>query len=245
MRDRLSNKLKQTATLVATLVLAGFAFQSCYIVNFFKKDGTDSGEQSGAFNGAVIGQSIGAKAGGADEAALAAVYNVSTTHAPAALRPDPDLYVRRLLRQYRSEGVTVARQIGEVEQYRLLLGGASEDFAKPPQESYDATSLLAVFKVAEEVCRGLVAPDAATHDSWTTILPYAADQESDNIRWLAQRILGKPSAQVGSTEIASLAAIMVAEQAALTNVWWARGNPYAKYVSVCATLALDAEALFL
>ncbi len=239
------NQLVRTATLLAALLVAAFAFQGCYIVNFFKKDKKDSGEESGAFNGSVIGQSIGAKAGGADPAALTSVYNVGSVHAPAAIRPDPDLYVRRLLRQYRDEGVTIARQIGQVEQYRLLLGGASEDFAKSPQETYDATSLLAVFKVAEDVCRGLVAPDAATHEGWTSILPYGPEAENENIIWLAQRFLGKPSAKIDDSVIQGLTGIMVGEEPSLSENGWARGNAFAKYVPVCATLALDAEALFL
>lgn len=220
--------------------------EGCYIVNFFKKDNKSSGGEEGAvFNGQVIGQPIGAKAGDVDLAALAAVHAVGTEHAPAAIRPDPDLYVRRLLRQYRNEGVTIARQIGQVEQFRLLLGGATEDFSKPPQEAYDATSLLAVFKVAEDVCRGLVSPNASEHEGWVTILPYGAAQESENITWLAQRFLGKPTAKIDSETIAGLLAIMRAEEATANAADWGRGNDYAKYVPVCATLALDAEALYL
>ena len=56
----------------------------------------------------------GDKAGGMDEAALARVRAIATDKPPAAIRPDPDLYVRRLLRQYRDEGPLVAREIGRV-----------------------------------------------------------------------------------------------------------------------------------
>lgn len=226
------------ATLTATLL------QGCYVFNFFKDD--DGGGGGGdVFTGAIIGQSIGNKAGGLDEAALAAVHAVQTPHAPAAIRPDPDLFVRRLLRQYRPEGAVVARQIGQVEQYRLLLGGATEDFSKAPQESYDATSLLAVFKVAEEVCRGLVAPNAREHGDWATILPFPSADESANVSWLAQRFIGKPSSQIDASVVTDLIAIMRTEEAAIATNWWASGQPYAKYVPVCATLALDAEAMYL
>lgn len=173
---------------------------------------------------------------------LASIRAITTTHAPSALRPDPDLFVRRLLLQYRDEGATVARQIGTVEQYRLLLGGATEDFSKMPQDSYDATSLLAVFKVAEEVCRGLVAPNSSEHEGWVTILPYPAEQETENITWLAQRIIAVPSSEISPSTITELQAIMAAEQPFIAENWWA--NAYAKYIPVCATLALDAESMF-
>ncbi len=231
--------------ILVTFLLMPLA-SGCYVYTFFKNDDDKSGGggSEGAFNGAVIGRSIGAKAGAVDDAALSAVYAVASTHAPAAIRPDPDLYVRRMLRQYRDEGVTIARQIGQVEQFRLLLGGATEDFAKQPQDTYDATSLLAVFKVAEEVCRGLVAPNAVEHEGWKTILPFAANQEIENIGWLAQRFIGKPTAKIDPAAISGLAIIMDGEEAAIREQWWG-ADPYAKYVPVCATLALDAEALYL
>lgn len=231
--------LRATALLVVCQMLS-----ACYIFNFFQKKAGDDDSGGDVFSGVILGQTLGEKAGGLDEAALAAVYGVATSHPPAALRPDPDLFVRRLLLEYRDEGATVARQIGEVEQFRLLLGGASEDFAKMPQESYDATSLLAVHKVAEEVCRGLVAPNPWEHPGWSTILPYGGDQEADNIAWLAQRILGKPSTGIASEKLTALQAIMDAEEPFVTQNWWADGNVYVKYIPVCATLALDAEALY-
>lgn len=238
----LGKPTRHKARLVACLMLTGF-LSGCYIFNFL--DGERAGGQQGAtFSGTVAGQPLGDKAAGLDEAALAAVYAQLSDHAPAAIRPDPDFFVRRLLRQYRSEGSTVARQIGTVEQFRLLLGGATEDFSKSPQESYDATSLLAVFKVAEEVCRGLVAPNAFEHEGWVTILPYAETAERDNVQWLAQRIIGKPSAEIDATVIDQLLDIMAAEEPYLSEQWVSQST-YAKYIPVCATLALDAEALYL
>lgn len=241
----MQNTLEKLAR-IALVASVALPLSGCYLVNYFSKDkdGGGGGATSGA-TGTVVGQPLGQRAGGIDEAGLAAVYAASTTHAPAALRPDPDLYVRRMLRQYRPEGATIARQIGDVEQFRLLLGGASEDFSKAPQETYDATSLLAVLKVAEEVCRGLVAPNAQEHPEWDTILPYAAGSELENVQWLAQRFLGKPSAQIDADVPGQLIAIMRSEEGSLAADWRTRGNPFAKYISVCATLALDAEALYL
>lgn len=240
MGKTLRKSISLLTVLGAVQLLSG-----CYIFNFFnKKSSGGGGGAADVYTGTVIGQTLGQKAGGPDEAALSAIRSVPATHAPAALRPDPDLFVRRLLLQYRNEGATVARQIGTVEQYRLLLGGASEDFSKMPQDSYDATSLLAVFKVAEEVCRGLVAPNRWEHEGWSTILPYAAEQESENIAWLAQRIIGVPSAELSAAALTELQAIMDAEEPHITDNWWADGQPFAKYIPVCATLALDAEAMY-
>lgn len=217
----------------------------CYMFNFLDGERAGGGTTDAAvFSGTVAGQPLGDKAGGINEAALAEVYAVNSAYAPAGIRPDPDLYVRRLLRQYRSEGATVARQIGEVEQFRLLLGGATEDFSKVAQESYDATSLLAVFKVAEEVCRALVAPNSEEHDDWQTILPYGEAEERQNVAWLAQRFIGRPSASIDSSVVDQLLVIMAAEEPFLTE-WWAQQTAFAKYIPVCATLAMDAEALYL
>lgn len=230
------------ASRLAVFALVSQLLTGCYIFNFFKKSSSDDEGGEGVFTGAVIGQPLGDRAGGLDEAALAAVYQATTSHAPAALRPDPDLFVRRLLLEYRSEGATVARQIGEVEQFRLLLGGASEDFSKAPQDAYDATSLLAVHKVAEDICRGLVAPNPWEHDGWRSILPHGAGEEEANVAWLAQRIIGKPSDKIGADKLSALLAIMHAEEPFLAPADGG-GNAYIKYVPVCATLALDAESL--
>lgn len=241
---QLGRNIKKSAhILVACLALQ--LLSGCYVFEFFnRKSKGGGGGGAEVYNGTVIGQPLGQKAGGPDEAALAQLRSIQTEHAPAALRPDPDLFVRRLLLQYRDEGATVARQIGTVEQFRLLLGGASQDFSKMPQDAYDATSLLAVFKVAEEVCRGLVAPNRWEHEGWSTILPFEAQQESENIAWLAQRIIGVPSSELNEDAMVQLKTIMAAEEPHILKKWWAEGNPFAKYIPVCATLALDAEAMF-
>ena len=88
----------------------------------------------------MIGQTLGNQAGGAIDSELSNLYAMTTSHLPAAIRPDPDIYVRNLLLQYRPKGATLAQEIGQVEQFRLLMGGAPEDFAKAPATEYDATS---------------------------------------------------------------------------------------------------------
>ena len=216
----------------------------CYIMDFFDSDKSSKGGSTSAVMGTVTGTPLGKKAGGVNEEALEEVYAISAVHAPAAVRPDPDLYVRNLLKSYRDESVVLARQVGRVENYRLLLGGASEDFSKTPQTDYDATSLLAVYKVAQEVCIGLVAPNWWVHKGWETILPNAASAEAKNILWLAQRFLGKSSADISQDKLNSLQTILDSEEAYLVDEWWG-SHEYAKYVPVCATLAIDAEALYL
>lgn len=191
-----------------------------------------------AVSGGGFAPPPGGTAGGPDAAALTDLYAVATTRAPAAIRPDPDLFVRRLIRQYRPEGPLVAREIGRVEEYRMLLGGASETFSAPPQESYDATSLLAMQKVTEETCKALVAPTDWQHPGWRSILPKALSDVKGNLRFLAQRLLGLPSARVPSVVIDDLATITNAarEDGTLTH---------ASYVPACVALSTDAEALLL
>lgn len=179
-----------------------------------------------------------AQAGGLDAAALARVHGEATASAPAALRPDPDLYARRLLKQFRQDGNTLARQLGVVEQYRLLLGGASDDFRTMPQESYDATSLLTLQKVAQEICVSLVNPTSANHPGWQTVLPNAPSDVEKNVRWLMSKMHALPSSSLDSSAVSELAA-MVREDAVDGVV---SGQ---SYVNACTAMALDAEALLL
>jgi len=221
-----------------TLVLAVcLSMTGCYFVDFFKESKL-TGRGGSEENSGLLGQSIGSKANGVNEAALSALYDISTTVPPAAIRPDPDLFARRMLLQYRSEGSTVARQIGSIESYRTLLGGASEDFQKVPQEEYDATSLLATYKVAEVVCEGLVNPNSNSHPGWESILPADVSDWDTNISFLAQRFIGRPSSKIDSSIITALKTIMDENHS---------GGSYtnSSYVPVCAALALDAESLFL
>ncbi|MEZ4744268.1 MAG: hypothetical protein R3B45_17770 [Bdellovibrionota bacterium] len=221
---------------ICTLLFSCLNLSGCYFIDFFSHS-KKSQQSSESFSG-TIGGSLGDKAKGADEAALNALYEISTEIAPAVIRPDPDLYARRLLLQYRSEGSTLAREIGSVENYRLLLGGASEDFQKSPQETYDATSLLATYKVAEEVCTALVDPNPAKHPGWDTILPNTPDNWQENISFLAQRFIGKPKSRINEEKISKLKAIMDLDSS---------DGEYsnASYIPVCAALAIDAESLFL
>lgn len=182
---------------------------------------------------------LGARAGSADEVRLGTVYGLTeNVYAPSGVRPDPDLFVRRMLRQFRAEGSTIAQEIGRVENYRLLLGGASEDFRTTPQEGYDATSLLALQTVAEEVCRGLVNPTGWEHPGWNTILPSPPAEIDANLHFLAKNILGVPASKVDETRLAPLRAMvnLAAVSGQITN---------ASYIPACAALSLDAEALLL
>lgn len=214
-----------------TLVVLSGLLQSCF---FFKKRSTD--DDNG--DGSVIGAPLGNRAGGAIPERLSEIYGITSPYAPAAVRPDPDTMVRQLLLQYREPSATVAREIGRVEKFRLLLGGASEDFSTQPQESYDATSLLATMKVAEEVCAGLVAPDPNIHGNWTSILPAGPTDVASNVRFLIQRITGMPSSQIAAGAQSALS-----DLAAKAKVNGSYTN--ASYVPVCAALIIDAEALLL
>jgi hypothetical protein len=229
-------KLENASKLLAlTLLLSGSA--GCYFFDFFKTS-TLTGSGAAVDLAPVLGRSLGSRAGGVDEAALAALYEVKSDHPPAAIRPDPDLYARRLLLQYRDEGSTVARQIGSIESYRGLLGGASDDFLKKPQEEYDATSLLATYKVAASVCTGLVDPGESTHPGWDSILPARPSSWEENLKFLAQRFLGRPSEKIDSAVIDALKSIL--DQGKVNGAYTNKS-----YISVCAMLSLDAESLFL
>lgn len=230
MRVAVSIRIKTLAAFV-TLAPLLLSLEGCY---FFRKKGTGEDDTTAT----VAGQSLGPKAGGVNEAALAQLHAIATSHAPAGVRPDPDTVVRRLLLQFRTPGATVAREIGRVEQYRMLLGGASEDFVKKPSETYDATSLLAMLKVSEEVCIGLINPNVEQHPGWTSILPAAPDQVDANLSFLSQRLLGIPSGEVSSTMLTSLASIL--ETAQVDGTY-----QHSSYVPVCATLLVDAQALLL
>jgi hypothetical protein len=232
----LSKRRRQFGPWVRILLLA-LAFQTlagCYV--FRKKSVKESSRQ--ASTAEVLGAPLGEKAGELNEAALAEVHAVTSAHAPAGIRPDPDTFVRQLLLQYREQGAVVAREIGRVEQYRMLLGGASLNFAIVPQETYDSTSLLAKLKVAEEICGSLVDPDERTHAGWDSILPADPSDTNTNIRFLAQRLIGMPSSSITDAALTELNAIL---QTALVD-----GRvTNASYIPVCATLLIDAEALLL
>ncbi|MFK7826815.1 MAG: hypothetical protein AB8G05_21915 [Oligoflexales bacterium] len=214
--------------------------QSCYFVDYFEtSDQQSETDAATGPTGSVIGQTLGDKAGDKDDAALDAVYAAVSGVPPASIRPDPDMYARRLLLQYRQEGSTVAREIGSIEGFRLLLGGASEDFQKTPQKEFDATSLLASLSVAERICEGLVSPDERQFPGWESILPVSPNDWEANIRFLAQRFIGKPSTKIDESIISSLKEILD------SNLTEGSTYTFASYIPVCATLALDAEALLL
>ncbi|MFZ9521182.1 MAG: hypothetical protein ACO3A4_11970 [Silvanigrellaceae bacterium] len=179
-----------------------------------------------------------AKAGGEDAVGLARVHAESFASAPAAIRPDPDLYARRLIRQFRSDGNTMARQLGLVEQYRLMLGGASDDFRTVPQDTYDATSLLTLQKVAQEICISLVAPTSWRQPGWSTVLTEPPAQVEANVRSLMKRMLGISENSLDATAVADLVAMVNAEpvDGKIANE---------SYITACTAIAMDAEALLL
>ena len=189
---------------------------------------------------ATVAAALGPKALPGQSAALEDIYNVTTDHPPASVRPDPDVYVRRLLRQFRSEGTVMAREIGRVEEYRMMLGGASQDFRVTPQETYDATALLSQVKVAEEICQGLVDPNSWQHPGWQSVLPAVTSDRTTNLRYLAARIWGVPESKVTAEVIASLSGIMDTAAAASKNA-----SQLSLYVPACVAICVDAEGLLL
>ncbi|MCX6118427.1 MAG: hypothetical protein NT027_12865 [Proteobacteria bacterium] len=207
---------------------------SCYMVDYFQKS-TSKGSGSSTVL-PVLGEDLGPKAGTRNEAALASVYAVTTTHLPAAVRPDPDLLARRLLRQFRAEGTTLARTIGSVENYRQLLGGASADFSVAPSLGYDATSVLAAIKVAEEVCQGLVAPVSWEHQGWQTILPHAVGDKRSNLQFLVQRLTGISEAKIDHASLDSLEQLLD-DSDTNNQIEWT------DYVNPCAAIVVDAKAM--
>ena len=215
------------------------SLSSCYMVDYFRQR---RGENERAMiddeDGEVLGESLGSKAGARNQAALDSVWATAASHAPAAVRPDPDLMARRLLRQFKPDGTTLARVTGDVENYRLLLGGAPADFITFPADGYDATSLLANITVAEEVCTALVAPFSWRHSGWTTILPYSLDRKSDNVAWLLQRFTGVATSELSQTDITNLVTILDR-----SNTDGVLANE--DYVAPCMTVMIDAQSLFL
>lgn len=170
--------------------------------------------------------------------ALTQVHSVSFQSAPAAVRPDPDLFARRLLKQFRPDGNTYARQLGRVEQFRLMLGGASEDFRTVPQTGYDSTSLLTLQKVAQLICASIVAPDSGTHPGWESVLPNALNEIEPNVRFLMSRMLGLRESSLNSTSVSELTDIV--------SAFSVNGIVAAEsYVHACTAIALDGEALLL
>lgn len=242
-RKKQSNQL----FLIIFLVLQPL-FSACQFFDVFKSKTPPQGQTSGLSLGSVIGQDLGEKAGGPDEDALDALYLISSSHAPSAVRPDPDTYIRLLLNEYREPGATTARQIAETEAYRPFLGGATEDFQKPAQTNYDSTALLSYFKVAEIICTGLVAPNEWQHTGWSSVLPNQADQVEQNIEFLAQRFLGIPSNKIDAEYLTQLADIYQASRQAQAEEGEIEESELeysnAHYIPVCTALALHAEALF-
>ena len=211
----------------------------CFFVDYFRErrgDGESASVDDDDLD--VLGESLGSKAGARNQGALDSVWATASTHAPAAVRPDPDLMARRILRQFKPDGTTLARVTGDVENYRLLLGGAPADFITFPADGYDATSVLANLKVAEELCTALVAPYSWRHSGWTTILPYALASKRENITWLLQRMTGLASSSISTTAVDSLVTILNNSD---TDGVLATDD----YVAPCMAVMIDAQSMFL
>lgn len=233
MRFKLPNQMtKWSCGILLLSLLAG-----CSVYDFFTKK-RSNGSAADATGFEVLGDDLGPKAGGRNVAALSAVYAVSADKPPAAVRTDPDLIARRLLSQFRADGTTMARVVGRVENYRELLGGASQDFATAPAVTYDATSVLATIKVAEEICRALVAPTSWEHPGWATILPGAYTDVRSNLLFLEQRITGIPSAKIPATKIDALETIL--NHANTDNNL--DGNDY---IAPCTAVVVDAQTMLM
>lgn len=222
--------LSISKTFLAITSLA-LGLQSCY---FFKPKKVSRNAPSGSLQGPAVPKA----SSGPDEAALAALALVTHEVAPAPVRPNPDAFARQLLLMFRSEGTGVAKQIGRVENYRMLLGGASDDFTTEAQATYDATSLLANLKVVEEVCIGLIDPRRSVHGDWQTILPAEPSDSDTNIRFLYTRLMGVPNSSVSAAEVTDLSGIL--DQAATS------AGDYDKehYVPVCAAILLNSRMLY-
>lgn len=221
------------------------AVSGCYFVDYFNTSKTSQrAEVQILSQDTVLGNPLGRKAGSLNQAALDEVHKQTSSVPPATIRPDPDLFARNLLLQHRKEGLTVAKLMGSVEAYRPLLGGASVDFQKTPQEEFDATSLLATFSVAKTVCQALVAPIAWQHGDWQTILPSPPDQWEANIKFLVQRITARPSGEITQGMLLELKDVMDREKSADTNRAAATANGYQlqHYVPVCSVLTIDPKA---
>jgi len=178
------------------------------------------------------------KAGTEITGALAQVHSSSLVSAPAGVRPDPDLFARRLLKLFRSDGNTFARQLGQIEEYRLMLGGASDAFRTVPQSGYDSTSLLTLQKVAQLICVSVVAPSPSLHPGWESVLPNPPSEVELNIRFLMSRMLGLKESALNASSVAELSELVTAfsDSGVVTNE---------SYVNACTALSLDGEALLL
>lgn len=179
-----------------------------------------------------------AKAGSEVENSLNDLRANAFQSAPAAVRPDPDLFARRLLKQFRPDGNTMARQLGKIEQFRLMLGGATDDFRTVPQNGYDSTSLLTLQKVAHLICTSLVDPDPSEHPGWENVLPNASSEIALNIKFLMSKILGLSESSLNPTSVSELSDMVTELKASGLDVT-------ESYVYACTAIALDGEALLL
>ena len=224
---------------LAIFVLMSQVLTGCYFVEYYRKvRGENESQVALDLTSDVVGESLGPKAGVRNPDSLSLVWAVNASHPPAAVRPDPDLLARRLLRQFKPESTTLARVIGTVENYRLLLGGAPADFITFPSDGYDATSVLANLKVAEQLCTALVAPYPWTQEGWSTILPFDPANKRENVTWLLQRMSGVASSSLSSASIDKLVAILDSNNSTKVVI---NDN----YIAPCMAVLIDAQSLLL
>ncbi len=209
-------------------------FPSCYFADYFEEK-PEAKAVASELDVEVLGEFLGVKAGDIDESSLAAIHDITSSIPPASIRLDPDLYPRMLLRQYREEGTTIARKIGEIQGYRLLLGGAPEDFLTSVKSDVDATAFLAAMQVGKTICEALVAPSDGI---WYSILPASPRDYANNLIFLAQRFSGVPTSSISDEKIAALKAILDAYTPDGDYTW-------ESYIPVCMGLNVDPEWVWL
>jgi len=216
---------------VFTVVILFFTLNSCRFFGF-------KGKKSSLSSYSQFDSLPFERAGGYKSDLLDGVHALTSNIPAAPVRPDPDLFGRRLLRQFRSEDSTLSRAISSIEDYKSLLGGASIDFRVAPQESYDATSILAIQRVSEILCQALVAPTAWAQPGWGSILEFGAHDKQKNIVSLFTRLTGKPESDLTADKSAQLQAILEMEttNGKMTD---------ASYTGVCVAILSDTESLLL
>ncbi len=168
---------------------------------------------------------LGDKALGAQDFYLQQIRNTPAALAPALIRPDPDLVMKNLLKSMTPSNLKLAKQLGIVEKYRLLLGGAPEDLSTLPQSNYDSTSLITIQALSSIVCTYIL-----NNNSFT----WSAKDSNTGVSYLAQRITGLSS---NSDEFQQN---LSAWKGLVTTT-----KSYSDYSSLCTTLMMDPYTLYL
>jgi hypothetical protein len=169
---------------------------------------------------------LGDKALGAQDFYLQQIRSTSASLAPALIRPDPDLVMKNLLKSMTPNNLKLSKQLGVVEKYRLLLGGAPEDLSTSPQFNYDSTSLITIQSLSSTVCSYILSNSSFT---------WSAKDSQIGVSYLAQRITGLSSNSGEFQEnISSWQALVPTTP-----------NSYSEYSNLCMTLMMDPYTLYL